>query len=128
MEEVGLTQKQDAEKKRVAGKEKEEQREAREKNKEEQSKARAKEKRERRNQAKAERAQTDSASTPSSSSTPADLSQELPIAGALDAATLAHREANKSGFIEWAAEHCARLRQQEEERIQEAQCEIEEID
>jgi hypothetical protein len=37
-----------------------------------------------------------------------------------DAAAHARREANKSASLEQAAEHSARLRQQDEERVQEA--------
>jgi hypothetical protein len=65
----------------------------------------------------AERAQAGSSSTPSS--TPAPWPQGLPITGAGDAAARARRGAEKSASLEQAAEHLARLRLQEEERIQE---------
>jgi hypothetical protein len=44
----------------------------------------------------------------------------MTITGAANAAALARREAEKSASLEQAAEHSARLRQQEKERIQEA--------
>jgi hypothetical protein len=91
--------------------------------KEERRKARAKEERERR-EAAAERAQA-GASTPSSSSTPAPWPQGMPITGAADAAAQARREEEKSASLEQAAKHSARLRQQEEERVHEAQRKME---
>jgi hypothetical protein len=42
----------------------------------------------------------------------------MPITGAADAATRARRGADKSASLEQAAEHGARLRQLEEERVQ----------
>jgi hypothetical protein len=91
---------------------------AADKEKEEKRKARAKDERERRDRAAAERAQAGS-STPSSSNTPAPWPQGMPITGAADAATHARRVAGKGASLEQVAEHSARLRQQEEERIQE---------
>jgi hypothetical protein len=44
----------------------------------------------------------------------------MPITGTADAAAHARREADKSASLEQAAEHSARLRQQEEERVEEA--------
>jgi hypothetical protein len=43
----------------------------------------------------------------------------MPITGAADAAARARRGAAKSASLEQVAEHGARLRQQEEDRIQE---------
>jgi hypothetical protein len=95
----------------------EEEERAAEKDKEEKRRARAKDERERRNRAAAERAQAGSL-TPSSSSTPAPWPQGMPITGAADAAAQARRAAGKGASLEQVAEHSARLRQQEEERIQ----------
>jgi hypothetical protein len=89
--------------------------------KEERRKVRAQAERVRRSRAVAEQAQAGSSSTPSSGSiTSAPWPQRLPITGAADAATNACREADKRASLEQAAEHSAHLRQQEEERVQEA--------
>jgi hypothetical protein len=91
---------------------------AAEKDKEKQRKARADAERSRREQTKAERAKAGS-STPRSSRTPAPWPQGLPMTGMVDAAAKARHEAVKSASLEQAAEHSARLRQQEGERVQE---------
>jgi hypothetical protein len=88
---------------------------AAEKAKDEKRQARAKAGRERRKRAAAERAQAGSSSTPSS--TPAPWPQGLPMTGA---AAQARRETDQSASLEQAAEHSAHLRQQEEERVQDA--------
>jgi hypothetical protein len=93
---------------------------AAEKEKEERRKARAKDERERRDQAAAERERTGSSSIPSNSNTPAPWPQGMPITGPAGAAAEARREAEKGALLEQAAEHSARLRQQEKVRIQEA--------
>jgi exonuclease VII large subunit len=98
---------------------------AAEREKEERRRARAKVERERRNRVAAAQARAGSSSTLSSSSTPAPWPQGLPITGTPDAAAEARREANKSASLEQAAEHSARRRQQEEERVQEAQRKME---
>jgi hypothetical protein len=90
---------------------------AAEREKEKQRKARAKAEREQRMRVADERAQAGSSSAPSS--TPAPWPQGLPITGPDDAAARARREAEKSAMLEQAAEHIARLRQQEEQRVQE---------
>jgi predicted house-cleaning NTP pyrophosphatase (Maf/HAM1 superfamily) len=90
---------------------------AAEREKEKQRKARAKAEREQRMRVAAKRAQPGSSSAPSS--TPAPWPQGLPITGADDAAARARREAGKSASLEQVAEHLARLRQQEAERVQE---------
>jgi hypothetical protein len=94
---------------------------AADKAKEERRKARAKDERERR-KAVAERAQAGSSSTPS---TPAPWPQGMPITGAADAAAHARRSAGKGASLEQVAEHRARLRQQEKDRVQEAQRKME---
>lgn len=73
--------------------------------------------REQRDRAATERAQAGLLSNRSSSS-PAPWLQGLPIPGATDAAAEARREAEKAASLEQVAEHGARLRRQEEERIQ----------
>jgi hypothetical protein len=90
---------------------------AAEREKGKQRKARAKAEREQRMRVAVERAQAGSSSTPRS--TPAPWPQGLPFTGADDAAARARREAEKSASFEQAAEHTARLRQQEEGRVQE---------
>jgi hypothetical protein len=89
---------------------------AAEKEKKERRNARAKAERDRRDRTAAERAQAGSSSTPS---TPAPWPRGLSITGAVDAATQARRVADKGASLEQAAEHSARLRQREEDRIQE---------
>jgi hypothetical protein len=91
---------------------------AAEKDKEKQRKARTKAEWEQRDRKAAERARAGSSSTASSSSTPAPWSQGMPITGAANAAAHARREAHKSPSLEQAAGHSARLRQQEDERMQ----------
>jgi hypothetical protein len=96
---------------------------AAEKKKEELRKARAKAERKRRDRAAAERAQAGSQSTPSR--TPAPWPQEMNLTCEPDTAADARRVATKSASLEQAAEHSARLCQQEEDRIQETQRKME---
>jgi hypothetical protein len=95
----------------------EEEERAAEREKEERRKARAQAERERRKRTKARRAQA--GSTPSSNNTPAPWPQGMPITGAADAAAGERREAGKYASQDQAVEHSARLRQREEQRVQE---------